>query len=165
MCLTFVCVRLTLDVMSKPYHYTECGLDYVYLLDGCAITETGYGPLVEVVNASKLDRAIALAVVLHQNRLTGQEVHFLRGLLDMTQDELGRALGKDAQSVARWEKGKTELPATDDIAIRQIYLDAIGHRQKFIETSRKVAALKSRIGVVRFRANGRQTWSMATEQH
>lgn len=147
--------------MKKPYHYTECGLDYVYLMDGFEVTRTAYGPVVQVANAGKLDRAIALAVVRQQKRLTGQEVRFLRGLLDMTQAELGAALGKDAQTVARWEKGKTEIPATEDVAIRQIYLEKTGHRQRFIDTSRHVAELKTRLEEVRFKIKGRQAWTMA----
>lgn len=147
--------------MKKAYHYTECGLDYVYLVDGFEVIETGYGSAVQVSNAGKLDRAIAGAVVSRQSRLTGQEVRFLRGLLDMTQSELGRALGKDAQSIARWEKGKTEIPPTEDIAIRQIYLEKTGHRQRFIDTSRQVAELKKRIEEVRFKVKGRQGWSVA----
>lgn len=147
--------------MKKPYHYTECGLDYVYLLDGFEIVKTEHGPAVRVVNASKLDRAIAMAIVRHQKRLTGQEVRLLRGLLDMTQEELGQALGKDGQSVARWEKGKTELPATEDIAIRQIYLEKSGRRQRFIDTSRRVADLKKRVDEVKFKIKGRHTWSVA----
>ena len=147
--------------MKKPYHYTECGLDYVYLVDGFEIVKTAHGPTVRVNNASKLDRTIALAIVRRQNRLTGKEVRFLRGLLDMTQEEFGRVLGKDAQSVARWEKGKTELPATEDIAIRQIYLENSGYRQRFIDTSRQVAELRKRIQEVRFKTNGRQAWSLA----
>jgi DNA-binding transcriptional regulator YiaG len=149
--------------MKKPYHYTECGLDYVYLLDGFEVTRTAYGPAVHVANASKLDRAIAQIVLRDQNRLTGQEVRFLRGLLDMTQAELGSALGKDAQTVARWEKGKTEIPPTEDIAIRQIYLEKTGHRQRFIDTSRRVADLKARIEEVRFKVKGRQDWTMAAQ--
>jgi DNA-binding transcriptional regulator YiaG len=147
--------------MKKPYHYTECGLDYIYLLDGFEVVKTGYGAAVRVANASKLDRAIAQIVVRDQNRLSGQEVRFLRGLLDMTQAELGNALGKDAQTVARWEKGKTEIPPTEDIAIRQIYLEKTGHRQRFVDTSRRVADLKARVGEVRFKLKGRQDWTMA----
>jgi DNA-binding transcriptional regulator YiaG len=147
--------------MKKSYHYTECGLDYVYLVDGYEVVETAYGKVVQVANAGKLDRAIALAVVRRQSRLTGQEIRFLRGLLDMTQAELGAALGKDSQTVARWEKGKTEIPPTEDIAIRQIYLEETGHRQRFIETSRQVAELKGRLESVRFKTKGRQAWSMA----
>lgn len=147
--------------MKKPYHHTECGLDYVYLVDGFEVIKTAYGPAVQVENASKLDRAIALAVVRRQSRLTGQEARFLRGLMDMTQAELGQALGKDAQTVARWEKGKTEMPPTEDIAIRQIYLEQSGHRQRFIDTSRQVAELKSRLAEVRFKTKGRQAWTVA----
>ena len=147
--------------MKKLYHYTECGLDYVYLLDGFEVIKTAHGPAVRVANAGKLDKTIGLAIVRRQNRLTGQEVRFLRGLLDMTQEQLGRALGKDAQSVARWEKGKTELPATEDIAIRQIYLEKSGHRQRFIDTSRQVAELKQRVDEVKFKTKGRQSWSLA----
>lgn len=147
--------------MKKPYHYTECGLDYVYLLDGFESIKTAYGRAVRVANASKLDRAIAQIVVRDQNRLTGQEVRFLRGLLDMTQAVLGSALGKDAQTVARWEKGKTEIPPTEDIAIRQIYLEKTGHRQRFIDTSRRVADLKTRVEAVTFKVNGRQNWTLA----
>lgn len=147
--------------MKRPYHYTECGLDYVYLVDGFDVVETAYGRAVQVANAGKLDRAIALAVVERQNRLAGQEVRFLRGLLDMTQAELGKTLGKDAQTVARWEKGQTEIPSTEDIAIRQIYLEETGHRQRFIDTSRNVAELKARLKSVRFKTKGRQDWSLA----
>ena len=147
--------------MKKRHRYTECGLDYVYLLDGFEVTKTAYGPAVRVANASKLDRALALIVVRDQNRLTGQEVRFLRGLLDMTQAELGSALGKDAQTVARWEKGKTEIPPTEDIAIRQIYLEKTGHRQRFIDTSRRVADLKTRVEEVTFKVKGRQNWTLA----
>ena len=147
--------------MKKPYHYIECGLDYVYLLDGFETIKTACGRAVRVANASKLDRAIAQIVVRDQNRLTGQEVRFLRGLLDMTQAELGSALGKDAQTVARWEKGKTEIPPTEDIAIRQIYLEKTGHRQRFIDTSRRVADLKTRVEAVTFKVKGRQNWTLA----
>ena len=147
--------------MKKPYHYTECGLDYVYLVDGFEVIDTGYGSVVQVVNASKLDRAIADAVVRRQNRLVGQEVRFLRGILDITQAELGKALGKDAQSIARWEKGKTEIPPTEDIAIRQIYLEKTGRRQRFIDTGRQVAELKKRIEEVKFKVRGRREWAVA----
>lgn len=152
--------------MTTPYHYTESGLDYVYLVDGFEVIETAYGPAVLVIQTGKLDRAIAATIVGLQKRLTGQEVRFLRGLMDITQQELGRLLGKDAQTVARWEKAKTEVPATEDIALRQIYLEMTGHRRTFIDTSRKVARLTQRLSSVMFRTRRLQRgraviWSMA----
>jgi len=152
---------------TPPHHYTECGLDYIYLTDGFEVIRTDHGPVVHIENASKLDRAIASTVIRFRKRLGGNEVRFLRGLMDWTQEELGQTLGKDAQAVARWEKGKTQLPSTEDIAIRQIYLELSGSRQKWLETSRMVSALTHQIKSIKFKAAGGRggrptTWSVAT---
>lgn len=130
------------------HHYLESGLDYVWLSAGFTREETGYGPAVTVRDATALDRAIALAVVRGRRRLTGQEVRFLRGLMDMTQGELGALLGKDAQSVARWEKAKTGIPPTEDRALRQIFLEHAGEPQPFTETARQVSAIRDDIGTL-----------------
>lgn len=127
------------------YHYTECGLDYVWLGAGVQRVETGYGPAVEIIDAGALDQAIAQFIVMRQKSLTGQDVRFLRSELDLTQAELASLLGKDAQSIARWEKEKTVIPATEDRALRQIYLEGTGLRPTFTETSRWVGALDQRI--------------------
>ncbi len=144
--------------MSDLYHYTECGLDYVYLVNGFVVHDTGYGGAVEVEHADRLDRQIAQAIIDHQGPLTGQEVRFLRGLLDLTQAELGDLLGKDAQSVARWERSKTAIPPTEDRALRQIYLEETGHVVKFVETARRVSAIKMRINRVTFRELPQGDW-------
>ena len=144
--------------MNEPYHYTECGLDYVYLLNGYVLHDTKYGSAVEVEHAAQLDRQIALAVVERQGPLTGQEVRFLRGLLDLTQAQLGELLGKDAQSVARWERSKTAIPPTEDRALRQVYLEETGHTVKFVETIRRVAAIKGRVERVTFRELPQGGW-------
>ena len=144
--------------MTEMYHYTECGLDYVYLDNGYVVHETAYGPAVEVEHADELDRQIALAIINHQRSLTGQEVRFLRGLLNLTQAELGNLLGKDAQSVARWERMKTAIPPTEDRALRQIYLEETGLAPRFIETARRVAALKGRFERVAFRELPEGMW-------
>lgn len=140
------------------YHYTECGLDYVYLVNGYIVHDTEYGPAVEIERPDLLDRQIALTIVNQQRFLTGQEVRFLRGLLDLTQSELGELLGKDAQSVARWERKRTEIPPTEDRALRQIYLEASGHIVKFTETARRVAAITKRVERVTFQELPQGTW-------
>jgi len=147
---------------KNMYHYTECGLDYVYLTSGFKVHKTTYGDAVEVENASKLDRVIALMVVHRQGRLTGQEVRFLRGLMDMTQAELGEYLGKDAQSIARWEKGKNEIPTAEDRALRQIYLEVTGHKQSFMKTSKHTAGLTTRLDQVRFKKVPHRIWAEAS---
>ena len=131
---------------SDMHHYRECGLDYIWLAEGFVCEETAYGLAVMVENATALDQAVAEYVVSHRRNLTGQEVRFLRGLMDATQAELAALLGKDAQSVARWEKSKTKLPPTEDRALRQIYLEHIGKAPSFTETARRVAAITTAAG-------------------
>ena len=136
------------------HHYCECGLDYVWLAAGFVCEETAYGPAVMVENAAALDQAVAEYVVSHRRNLTGQEVRFLRGLMDATQAELAALLGKDAQSVARWEKSQTTLPPTEDRALRQIYLEYIGKAPTFTETARKVAAITADAGDLTAKTDG-----------
>jgi DNA-binding transcriptional regulator YiaG len=149
--------------MNEPdlHHYVESGLDYVWLAGGFIREETPYGPAVMVENASALDRALADVVLRHRRHLTGQEVRFLRGLVDLTQDDLGKLLGKDAQSVARWERSKTKIPPTEDRALRQIFLEYLGIQQRFTDTTRQVAAIERDVNTLTARETEGGSWSIA----
>ena len=57
----------------------------------------------------QLHRVIGEHLACSKKALTGKEVRFLRKQMDLTQSELGRLVGLDAQSVARWEKGQRGL--------------------------------------------------------
>ena len=58
--------------MTDRLHYTACGLDEIYLLNGFDIVETGYGPGPVIKNPEQLYDAVA-ASVLGRARLSGQE--------------------------------------------------------------------------------------------
>src|SRR5665213_3450402 len=92
-----------LDQMTEGYHYTTCGLDYVYLQNGYKVHETKHGKGVSISHAQGLHDAIARMVVGAPFRLRGQEVRFLRAQLKLSQDGLARALRTRRGSVARWE--------------------------------------------------------------
>ncbi len=115
--------------MTGPHHYTECGLDYIYLLNGFKVHETPYGEGISIQNADGLHKAIALAVIISPNALRGQEVRFLRSLLDVSQAGLGDILGASRATVARWEGGADQaIPAGSDRALRMFYaLKVTGH--------------------------------------
>lgn len=102
--------------MATPYHYTECGLDYVYLLDGFEVMETGHGQVTRVSDASGLDWAIA-KVIIDRMRFTGREARFIRGLLDMGQAELARTSGSPIDTL---ERGNSEIPVTVEKDIRRL---------------------------------------------
>src|SRR5690349_8978096 len=88
----------------KPYHYTECGLSNIYLLNGFTLDEYDGEQYVSVENLDGLWKAIGLDIVTGRKLISGKEVRFLRGQMDLTQSELGALLRVDDQTVARWEK-------------------------------------------------------------
>jgi putative transcriptional regulator len=131
------------------YHYTGSGLDNVWLRNGYRMEDLGeYGETVVVENVDLLERAIARRLVDLDRPLTGQEFRFLRVMMDMTQSDVGRRVGKDYQSVARWEAFvRKAVPRFADAAIRQRYLESIGERPLFTEIEDRLAELGKRAPV------------------
>lgn len=108
--------------MNEPYHYRLSGLDYVYLVNGFTRHETEYGPGVSIDEVDSLHEEIARHVVASPSRLRGQEVRFLRSMLDVSQAGLARILGTKRVTVARWEsKPHTHIPGTADRALRLFF--------------------------------------------
>ena len=68
-----------------------------------------HGPSVTVKNLVGLHKAIGRYLAERKKILTGKELRFLRLQMDLTQSELARLVGYDAQQVARWEKGENEI--------------------------------------------------------
>ena len=111
---------------TAPLHYRLSGLDYVYLVNGFTIHETDYGPAVSIEDVPGLHRAIAEDIITRRAHLSGQEVRFLRKEMDLSQSGLAVMLGIDAQTVARWEKGQSEVAGPADRLIRVIYREHVG---------------------------------------
>lgn len=118
------------------YHYTECGLPNVWLVNGYRPHKTPYGDAIIVENVEQLHRAIALQLVGHKPRLSGAEFRFLRKELDLSQAKLASYFGYDAQSVALWEKGKVRVPKWADRFLRALYrehADGNAHIREIVE--------------------------------
>jgi DNA-binding transcriptional regulator YiaG len=109
-------------VAAPPYHYTACGLDNVYLMNGFAVEETDYGRGLRVDRLDELHRLIAAHLVTKRKNLSAREFRFLRRHMNLTQAELGATLGIDAQTVARYEKGDTAISGPADRLIRFHYV-------------------------------------------
>lgn len=54
------------------YHFTECGLDNVWLVNGYNEIDTAYGKAYSVTAADELLREIAIQVARKPGRLTGK---------------------------------------------------------------------------------------------
>jgi DNA-binding transcriptional regulator YiaG len=106
------------------YHYTECGLPNVYLKNGFEIVETPYGKGVTIHNLAELHDVISECLVCGKKPLSRQEFKFLRLELELSQAQLGVLLGRDQQSIARWEKGRGKVEPMADRLLRTIYKES-----------------------------------------
>jgi DNA-binding transcriptional regulator YiaG len=106
---------------AKAFHYKMCGLDDVYLLNGFKIHKTSYGTGVSIENADELHRSIGLFLILKRKALSPKDVRFLRKEIDLTQGELAGYLGVTSQTVARYEKGETDIPGPVDRLLRLLF--------------------------------------------
>lgn len=111
---------------KKPYHYKGCGLDDVYLVSGYDLEETNYGSGVRIRHLEKLHDAIGIFIVTNRKVISGKELRYLRGQMGITQSDLARFLGCNAQQVARYEKDQNEIPGPADRLIRLLYKDHVG---------------------------------------
>ena len=112
-------------VKTAPYRYRACGLDKFYLLNGYYIEDQDGEDHVSISDIDGLHRAIGRHLVTHRRALSVKEIRFLRNTLDLTQAELAARLGNTSQSVARWEKGETEMPGAAEKLLRAIFLVSI----------------------------------------
>ena len=104
------------------YQYTDGGLRNVWLVNGYEIKSTPFGEGVAIHDLDGLTEAICLALTEKAGVLTGVELRYMRsaGML-LSQPALGRLMGIDGQSIARWEKtGK--VPRWADKLVRLLYV-------------------------------------------
>ena len=103
------------------YHYKDGGLRNVWLANGYEIKQTPYGEGVVFHNLDDLTRSICMALTRKASLLTGVEFRYIRsaGML-LSQPALGKLMGIDGQSVARWEK-KGKVPRWADKLVRLLF--------------------------------------------
>ena len=123
---------------KRPYHYTESGLDLVYLQNGYEIVTSRKGKGVIIQDIDGLHEAIGQGIVGNKKKLRGNEFRFLRNELLLSQ-VLARLLQVKELTIARWEKEQARIPLTADAAIRLLYEERIGKNQKLSELLRSIA--------------------------
>src|SRR5574342_269743 len=96
--------------MTETYHYTECGLSNIFLVNGYNFIDTPRGKNISIHDIDGLHRAIGLFLVTSRKDLSGEEIRFIRHELLMSQNTLSRLLGVSEQAIRRWENGKVNIP-------------------------------------------------------
>lgn len=104
------------------FHYTQCGLDDVWLANGFHLEKTDYDDGFRIDHADELHQRIAVSIINDKRPLRGQEVRFLRVAMNLSQESLAKALGVDRATVLRWERSREKaLGVMQDIAVRTTY--------------------------------------------
>jgi DNA-binding transcriptional regulator YiaG len=114
------------------YHYTECGLDNIYLINGFNQFETPYGRAISINDIDGLHRAIGVLLITTIKDLSGTEIRFLRHEMLMSQKTLSSLLGVGEQEVRRWENGKIKMPKPSESLLRLLYREHIHDRKSKI---------------------------------
>ena len=107
------------------YQYLGCGLSNVFLESGYETVKTRYGVGVVIHNLPGLHAAIAGAIVANPSPMVGAEFRFLRQELELSQAALAGLLGRDEQTLARWEKGKVTMDPLADRLMRCLYQECL----------------------------------------
>lgn len=119
---------------DSVYHYTESGLNNIYLLNGYKFIKTPRGKAVSIKNVDGLHKAIGLFLVTNKKDLSGDEVRFLRLGMLMSQSTLAKLLGISEQAVRRWERGKVTIPKPSESLLRLLYREHVHDKDGKIST-------------------------------
>lgn len=108
-------------VSRKPggYHYRESGLKNV-ILYGITVQrchECGE-TTVSVPRLAQLHRTLALHIITQENRLSPDQIVFLRKILEWNGADLARHMHVAPATVSRWEQGKREMSEPIDLLLR-----------------------------------------------
>lgn len=109
----------------KTYHYTECGLDNVFL-EGMTVLEDHAGEETIVIHAiGLLHQVIAEGIVSLQSKMSGRELRFLRTEMGMTQENLAEILKVSPLTVSRWEREESPIKDTAEMLVRLMAIERL----------------------------------------
>lgn len=112
-----------MKVDSGMYHYTESGLQNVWLKNGFLIEEIDGQKSVAIEDIDGLHRAIG-SEICRSRFITGDEFRFLRKELDYSQARLGEVFGVSENTIANWERNSS-IPKAVTALLKAMYFDKV----------------------------------------
>jgi putative zinc finger/helix-turn-helix YgiT family protein len=107
---------------ENPYHFTDSGLSYVYLV-GIRYFTCDCGVITAEIPAVKqLMQLIARDTIAKPAALTGEEVKFLRKRLGQKQTDFARAIGMEPETLSRYENNHQAVSEGNDKLIRFYFI-------------------------------------------
>jgi DNA-binding transcriptional regulator YiaG len=129
------------------YHFTECGLDNIYLVNGFEITKTKGDEEIFIHDIHGLLKTIGMMLVTKQGLLIGNEIKFIRTTLDLSQTALSKLIGCTYQTILLWEKDKTPISKTADRLLRVIFFEYLNpeNNRKVYDLINEIADLEAKM--------------------
>jgi putative transcriptional regulator len=141
------------------YHYTESGLQNVWLTNGYDICEVDGERAVSISDVDELHEVIGRSVAAKFN-LNASEIRFLRKELGLSQKRLADLLGSTEQTVSLWER-RGRIPKGYDRLIRLLYLEKIDGNVKVQEIINRLIDLDFRLSEKLILSDTRSGWRLA----
>ena len=150
--------------MSKYFHYTACGLDNVWLVNGYKVKTTRHGNAVAVNDVDGLHKLLAQTLIEKSSRLSGKEFRFLRTQLGLSQEALGAMLDFSENAVSLWER-KDTVPAACDQWLRMSVLAKLAGNTKLADAIARTQTIHKLIyqKYVVKEVNGKRTLSVVKQ--
>jgi len=116
-----ICPKCEIEMKKKEgdYHFTESGLDNVYLTDTLfECLECGM-ELALFPNPEEFNQMVVRYLIHYQKqRLNGDQILFLRKAMGLTGAALADFLGKPRGEISRWENGRASISPHLDMKLR-----------------------------------------------
>lgn len=121
-----------MTVAKEVYHYTESGLDNVYLHNvevyRCECGEE-FASIPAII---KLSSVIGLNLIKKKTYLSGNEIRFLRKNAGLNAKSFAEFIGVNKSTLSRWENNKQDIDKSNDRLVRLVYANMKGIPQEEI---------------------------------
>lgn len=136
-----ICQGNIVTKTRQPYHYTECGLDNVYLKNvEVRVCSSCKEKSLRIAGITELHATIARAVAMQPCPLRGQDIRFLRKQLGYSQKQWATFLRTDVSTLSRWENGQQAIGDQSDSLIRFLYFRIRDEQEGVLSIDRVAAA-------------------------
>ncbi len=123
------------------FHYTSCGLQNVWLVNGFITEMTPYGEAVSIQNIDRLHALLGHQIITHKKRLAAGDVRFIRIEMDFSQKHLADVLGVGETTVRAWESGRTRIALPADRLLRALYMGSLDDKTKISQLIASISEL------------------------
>lgn len=109
----------------STYHYTECGLDNVFIEGLDVVQDHGGEETIIIPAIGLLHRVIAEGIVTQGTKMSGRELRFLRSEMGYTQAKLAEILKVTLLTVGRWERDESPIKDAAEMLVRLMAVEVL----------------------------------------